>query len=66
MALITGGGRRIAAIGPVTASNGAEVVALLTSQPADEDFAADVLAIRDAVVLDGPVWPADRSSARVC
>jgi prevent-host-death family protein len=57
--VITRGGRRIASIGPAAASNGAEVVALLASNTVDEDFAADVLAARDAVALEGPAWPAD-------
>ena len=57
--VITRGGRRIATIGPVNASNGAEFLELLAANTADEDFAADVLAARDAVILDGPAWPAD-------
>lgn len=57
--VITRGGRRIATIGPVTASNGAEVLTLLTTNAVDVNFAADVLAARDAVSLDGPAWPAD-------
>lgn len=57
--VITRGGRRIASIGPAAASNGAEVVALLLSNEVDEDFAADVLAARDAVTLEGPAWLAD-------
>ncbi len=57
--VVTRGGRRIASISPATASNGAEVVALLGSDAADEDFAADVLAAREAVTLEGPAWPAD-------
>lgn len=57
--VVTRGGRRIASIGPATASNGAEVVVLLASNLVDEDFAADVLAARDAVALEGPAWPAD-------
>ena len=57
--VITRGGRRIATIGPVNVSNGAEFLALLSSHVADEDFAADVLAARDAVILEGPAWPAD-------
>ena len=57
--VVTRGGRRIASIGPATASNGAEVVALLGSNAADEDFAAEVLAARDAVTLEGPAWPVD-------
>jgi prevent-host-death family protein len=55
--VVTRGGRRIATIGPATASNGAEVLALLARPTTDEDFAADVLAARDAVTLDGPAWP---------
>jgi antitoxin (DNA-binding transcriptional repressor) of toxin-antitoxin stability system len=57
--VVTRGGRRIASIGPATASNGAEVLALLASDAVDEDFAADVLAGRDAVNPEGPAWPAD-------
>lgn len=56
--VITRGGRRIASIGPATASNGAEVAALLAATTVDGDFAADVLAARDAVALEGPAWPA--------
>ncbi len=56
--VVTRGGRRIAFIGPATPSNGAEVLALLASDAVDEDFAADVLAARDAVALEGPAWPA--------
>lgn len=55
--VVTRGGRRIAAIGPVTAGNGAEVAALLASSPADEGFLVDVLAARDAASLEGPEWP---------
>jgi prevent-host-death family protein len=57
--VVTRGGRRIAAIGPASASNGAEVLALLRSPGVDDGFAADVVAARDAVVLEGPAWPAD-------
>lgn len=57
--VVTRGGRRIAAIGPATAGNGGEVLALLASTAIDEDFAADVLAARDAVALEGPAWAAD-------
>lgn len=57
--VVTRGGRRIASIGPATPSNGTEVVALLASNAVDEGFAADVLAARDAVALEGPAWPAD-------
>ena len=55
--IITRGGRRIALIGPVSVGNGAAVLDLLHSGMPDADFAADVRAARDAVVLDGPAWP---------
>lgn len=57
--VVTRGGRRIATIGPATAGNGGEVVALLHRAVVDDDFAADVLAAREAVRLEGPLWPAD-------
>jgi len=57
--VVTRGGRRVAAIGPVSASNGAEVKNLLRSASIDDAFAADILAGRDAVTLEGPAWPAD-------
>ena len=57
--VVTRGGRRIASIGPATAGNGADVVALLKTFRPDEDFAADVAAARDPVGLEGPAWPAD-------
>lgn len=56
--VVTRGGRRIATIGPVKASNGAEVLALLDAHPTDDDFAADVHAAREGVLLEGPAWPA--------
>lgn len=57
--VITRGGRRIATIGPAKATNGVEFLALVASNAADEDFAADVLAGREAVTLEEPAWPAD-------
>lgn len=57
--VLTRGGRRVAVIGPASASNGAQVIALLSAGPPDEDFAADVLVAREDVSLDGPQWPAD-------
>ncbi|MEP6816908.1 MAG: type II toxin-antitoxin system prevent-host-death family antitoxin [Marmoricola sp.] len=57
--VVTRGGRRIAAIGPANASNGAEVLALLRANVADVDFAADVSAAREGVTLEGPACPAD-------
>lgn len=52
--VVTRGGRRIATIGPASASNGAEVLALLNAIATDEDFAADVLAAQDVAALEGP------------
>lgn len=57
--VVTRGGRRIATIGPATAGNGADVIALLSRTAADENFGAHVRAARDAVSLEGPAWPAD-------
>ncbi len=57
--IVTRGGRRIAMIGPVTAGNGADVLAFLTTTPPDHEFAEDVAAARAAVSLEGPAWPAD-------
>lgn len=57
--VITRGGRRIAALGPASTSNGADVLALLTKKTVDADFAADVHAARVAVTLEGPAWRAD-------
>ena len=57
--VVTRGGRRIATIGPVNEANGPEVRALLASNAADEKFAEDVHASRDAVTLEDPAWPAD-------
>lgn len=57
--VVTRGGRRIATIGPVNATNGAEVLALLRTAAIDADFATDVAAARDAVVAESPAWPAD-------
>ena len=56
--VVTRGGKRIASIGPASVGNGADVLALLTHD-VDEDFAADVVAARDAVTSEGPAWPAD-------
>lgn len=57
--VVTRGGRRIATIGPASAANGAEFLALLSTGLTDAGFAADVRAARDAAVLEGPAWPAD-------
>jgi prevent-host-death family protein len=57
--VVTRGGRRIATIGPASATNGAEFLALLNTELTDADFAADVRAARDVAVLEGPAWPAD-------
>ena len=59
--VVTRGGRRIASIGPAAVGNGAEVIELLSSYAADEHFADDVLAAREAVISREPTWLADRS-----
>lgn len=56
--MVTRGEKRVASIGPASAGNGAEVMALLAGD-VDKDFAADVAAARGAVTLQGPAWPAD-------
>ena len=56
--VITRGGRRIATQGPASAGNGGAVLEMLASASADEDFADDVRSARDAVLSEGPVWPA--------
>ncbi len=57
--VVTRGGRRIAAVGPARAGNGADVVALLDADGPDAGFGDDVRVARDAVTLQGPAWPAD-------
>jgi prevent-host-death family protein len=57
--IVTRGGRRIAVVGPTTAGNGADVLALLSSSNVDVQFAEDVLAVREAAVAEAPAWPAD-------
>jgi len=57
--IVTRGGRRIAAIGPTTAGNGTEVLALLRSAKVDEQFADDLKDIRDAALAETPGWPDD-------
>lgn len=55
--VVTRGGRRIAAIGPATAGNGADFLGLLANAEPDGDFAADVAAARHVATLEGPAWP---------
>ena len=52
--VITRGGRRIAAIGPASAANGAALIDLVRSSGVDLEFAADVAVARD---LGGEVAP---------
>jgi len=54
--VITRGGRRIATIGPASASNGAEFLSLMSAHEVDEEFAEDVRAGRDSVILEEPAW----------
>lgn len=57
--VVTRGGRRIATIGPAVAGNGDKFLALMRDAGVDDDFAADVAAVRDAVYAEAPAWPAD-------
>ena len=57
--VVTRGGKRVAVIAPSPANNGSQVIELLASTKVDPGFDDDVRAARDAVTLDGPVWPAD-------
>ena len=56
--VITRGGRRIATLGPASAGNGGAVLEMLASASVDQDFADDVRSARDAVLSEGPAWPA--------
>ena len=57
--VITRGGRRVATIGPAAHANGTEFLEILESRNLDAEFASDVQAARDSVLLDDPSWPAD-------
>jgi prevent-host-death family protein len=57
--VVTRGGRRIAVIGPVEASNGQAVLDLLESGLPDAAFANDVRAVRHVASPQGPAWPDD-------
>jgi len=57
--IVTRGGRRVAVLGPAPVANGAAVLELLNRGLPDEDYAAEVLAVRDVVTVDGPAWPDD-------
>ncbi|ONI60582.1 hypothetical protein ALI44B_08235 [Leifsonia sp. ALI-44-B] len=57
--VITRGGRRIATIGPASASNGAAFLALLKDHNVDPDFAADVASVDEVLAEEGDAWPAD-------
>ena len=56
--IVTRGGRRIATIGPAPTANGRDVLALLVGAVADDAFAGDVQAAREATIEEGPAWPA--------
>lgn len=57
--VVTRGGRRIAVIGPTSASNGADVMRFLKSTAVDSDFARDVASARESATQDEPAWPDD-------
>jgi prevent-host-death family protein len=57
--IVTRGGRRIAAIGPANAGNGADVVELLRAPNFDEAFADDLRAVRESATPVSPSWPED-------
>lgn len=57
--IVTRGGKRVATLGPANVSNGAEFLALLDSTKPDDEFEADILAVRASAVAEGPAWPDD-------
>lgn len=57
--VVTRGGRRIATIGPASTTNGAAVRTLLGENPVDDDFPADVAAVRTVATAGESPWPAD-------
>jgi len=57
--VVTRSGRRIVTIGPASAGNGSDVLAVLAEPLPDDAFAADVLSAREAVTDQEPAWPAD-------
>ena len=57
--IVTRGGRRIATIGPTTAGNGGDVLALLQSAKLDSQFADDLRDIQEAAIAEAPEWPDD-------
>jgi len=54
--IVTRGGRRIATIGPTSAGNGAEVLALLVDLPPDEEFANDLVSVRETARWESSLW----------
>jgi len=56
---VTRSGRRIVTIGPASAGNGSDVLAVLAEPLPDDAFAEDVLSAREAVTDQEPAWPAD-------
>jgi prevent-host-death family protein len=57
--VVTRGGKRVATIGPASASNGAAVQSLLIGEAPDPGFSRAVRAARDSVTLEGVEWPED-------
>lgn len=58
--VITRGGQRLATLAPALPGNGAALKDFLASHPVDEDFAADVAAVRESVTDEpGATWRDD-------
>jgi prevent-host-death family protein len=57
--IVTRGGRRVAVLAPVPVANGAALLEPLNRGLPDEDYAGEVLAIRDVVTADGLAWRDD-------
>jgi len=53
------GAPRVGVLGPAPVADGAAVLEPLNRGLPDEDYAAEVLAVRDVVTVDGPAWPDD-------
>jgi prevent-host-death family protein len=55
--VVTRGGRRIAVISPAPASNGFALNDVLSRLQPDEDFAADIRAVRELLDDEAATWP---------
>jgi prevent-host-death family protein len=57
--VVTRGGRRVAMIGPASASNGDDFLTLFEASRVDAGFADDVASSRLTVTYEGPEWADD-------